>query len=69
MRAGIVVGTAPVHGQGPLGTFRADRFIIDRDATHAKKVAVRGEAKKENTKIYLYGHVQMTIYKEKAAHS
>jgi len=64
MRSGIVVGTAPENGQGTLGTFRSDRFIIDRDAAHMAKRPVGAEAKKDRTKVYLYGHVQMTIYKQ-----
>lgn len=69
MRSGIIVGSAPASGQGPLGTFRSDRFIIDRDAAHTPKHANRTDAKKERTKIYLYGHVQMTIYRREAVHS
>ncbi len=46
MANGMITGTRAVTGQGPLGTFRADRFRIDRD----RKL------------IYLYGNVHMTIY-------
>lgn len=46
MDNGIVTGDRAVAGQGPLGTFRADRFKIDRD----KKL------------VYLYSNVHMTIY-------
>ena len=46
MANGMITGTHTVTGQGPLGTFRADRFRIDRD----KKL------------IYLYGNVHMTVY-------
>ncbi|HUJ46817.1 MAG TPA: hypothetical protein VLV55_06765 [Rhizomicrobium sp.] len=41
-----VRGNRPVHGQGPLGTFRADRFHIERPTKH----------------LYLDGHVAMRIY-------
>ncbi len=67
MHSGVVKGDVPVHGQGPLGTFRADRFRIDRDA--APKHSNDADAKKDKTKIYLYGNVQMTIYKTRTAHS
>ena len=46
MGSGLVTGNHPVAGQGPLGTFRADRFKVDRE----KKL------------VYLYGNVRMTIF-------
>ena len=46
MDTGMITGNRTVAGQGPLGTFRADSFEIDR---------------KKNL-IYLYRNVQMTIY-------
>jgi lipopolysaccharide export system protein LptC len=67
MRTGVVWGSVPINGQGPLGTFRGDRFKIDRGL--ASKHASKAEAKQDKTKIYLYGHVQMTIYKTRTAHS
>lgn len=45
MRAAIITGNRVVTGQGPVGTFRADRFKVDR---HARQV-------------FLYGNVHMTI--------
>lgn len=45
MQKATIVGNRMVTGQGPLGNFRADRFQVDR---HARKV-------------FLSGHVQMTI--------
>jgi lipopolysaccharide export system protein LptC len=66
MHSGVVWGNAPVNGQGPFGTFRADRFRIDRDA--AAKHGKSPDAKKDKTNIYLYGHVQMTIYKGRTTH-
>ena len=45
MRSGMIEGDRAVSGQGPSGTFRADRFKIDR----VHKV------------VYLYGNVRMTI--------
>ncbi len=46
MHSGMIEGNQAVSGQGPLGTFRADRFKIDRD----EKV------------VYLFGNVRMTVY-------
>jgi lipopolysaccharide export system protein LptC len=46
MDSGMITGNNVVTGQGPLGTFRADRFTIDR----TKKL------------VYLYSNVHMTIY-------
>ncbi|MGB8363186.1 MAG: LPS export ABC transporter periplasmic protein LptC [Rhizomicrobium sp.] len=46
MARGIVVGNRPVKGQGPFGTFRADRFKIDRDTKL----------------VYLYGDVRMRLF-------
>jgi lipopolysaccharide export system protein LptC len=46
MDTGMITGDREVTGQGALGTFRADRFKIDRD----KKL------------VYLYSNVRMTIY-------
>jgi lipopolysaccharide export system protein LptC len=46
MEDGMIEGNRAVAGQGPLGTFRADRFKIDRD----------------NKIVYLYGNVRMTVY-------
>jgi lipopolysaccharide export system protein LptC len=43
---GLVHGDRTVRGQGPLGTLSADRFRIDR----------------QNKRIFLIGHVRMTIY-------
>lgn len=46
MKSGMIEGSEAVSGQGPLGTFRADRFKVDRN----------------NRVVYLYGNVRMTIY-------
>lgn len=45
MRTAIITGSNTVTGQGPLGTFRADRFRVDRRARM----------------VFLYGNVHMTI--------
>ncbi|HEX4077854.1 MAG TPA: LPS export ABC transporter periplasmic protein LptC [Rhizomicrobium sp.] len=45
MRSAIIIGNRAVAGQGPTGTFRADRFKIDRRARL----------------VFLYGNVHMTI--------
>lgn len=42
----VVVGKTPVSGQGPMGTFRADSFYIDRGKRH----------------VTLQGHVRMKFY-------
>jgi lipopolysaccharide export system protein LptC len=46
LKKGVFHGPGEVHGQGPLGTFRADRFRIDR--------ATR--------QMLLTGNVRMTMY-------
>ncbi|MGH6888159.1 MAG: LPS export ABC transporter periplasmic protein LptC [Rhizomicrobium sp.] len=45
MRKAVISGDRPVTGQGPFGTFRADRFRIDRRARL----------------VFLHGNVHMTI--------
>jgi lipopolysaccharide export system protein LptC len=46
MKTGMITGKHPVTGQGPLGTFRADRFKIDR----------------EKRLVYLYSNVHTIVY-------
>jgi len=46
MANGMVTGNVPATGQGPLGTFRADRYRIDRD----------------RNLVFLYGNVRMVVY-------
>jgi lipopolysaccharide export system protein LptC len=46
LKKGVFHGPVEVHGQGPLGTFRADRFQIDRTTRQ----------------MLLTGNVQMTLY-------
>jgi lipopolysaccharide export system protein LptC len=53
MRTAIIAGNHAVSGQGPMGTFRADRFRIDR---HARMV-------------FLYGNVHMTIDHKMTKHA
>ncbi|HEY2444118.1 MAG TPA: LPS export ABC transporter periplasmic protein LptC [Rhizomicrobium sp.] len=53
IRGATIMGDRGVTGQGPAGTFRADRFKVDR---HAKQV-------------FLYGNVQMTIDGIRAKHA
>jgi lipopolysaccharide export system protein LptC len=45
MRDAVIVGDRAVSGQGPFGTFRADRFKLDR---HAREV-------------FLFGNVRMSL--------
>jgi lipopolysaccharide export system protein LptC len=53
MRAATITGNRAVTGQGPAGTFRADRFRVDR---HSRQIS-------------LYGNVHMTIDGLKANHA
>ena len=53
MRTGLVVGNVAVNGSGPLGTFRADRFTIDRNVNPAKGHLRGLDAKQDKTKIFL----------------
>lgn len=72
MLTGTVNGRRFVTGQGPLGTFRADSFKIDRgtarDRRHGAARNAKLEARNEKTLIFLYGNVRMTIYKHGTAH-
>ncbi|HEY1614161.1 MAG TPA: hypothetical protein VGF97_10765 [Rhizomicrobium sp.] len=52
MRAGTISGNRAVSGQGPLGTFKADKFKIERAAK----------------RVFLYGNVHMTLYGHRALH-
>jgi lipopolysaccharide export system protein LptC len=52
MRTAIITGNHAVAGQGPMGTFRADRFRIDRRARM----------------VFLYGNVHMIIDHKIAKH-
>lgn len=73
LATGGVVGKKYVRGLGPFGTFYADSFAIDRGVPHpppgAKHHAVKADAKTDNTKIFLYGNVHMTILKHGIKHS
>lgn len=53
MRSAIISGDRTVTGQGPLGTFRADRFKIDRRARI----------------VFLYGNVHMVIDSHSLKHT
>jgi lipopolysaccharide export system protein LptC len=68
MRTGTIIGTVPAHGQGPLGTFSADRFKVDRGPKNVKR-NIKSAGKTDATKIFLYGHVHMTILKHGPKHS
>jgi lipopolysaccharide export system protein LptC len=69
MQKGTIDGDKPVSGQGPFGTFTADRFRIERGAPENSQHGAKRLAKTEETKIYLYGNVHMTLLKHGAAHS
>jgi len=53
MRTAIITGNHAVSGQGPMGTFRADRFRIDR----------------RKRMVFLYGNVHMVIDHKMAKHA
>jgi len=69
MNTGSVFGDRYVWGQGPFGTFHADKFWIDRGNAHAGKHVSKRNGKSDKTIIHLYGNVHMTILKGRAAHS
>jgi lipopolysaccharide export system protein LptC len=69
MLKGSVDGDKSVSGQGPFGTFTASRFRIERDTSENSQHVAGHAAKTEETKIYLYGNVHMTLLKHGAAHS
>ena len=46
LKTGLMRGPNPVTGQGPLGTLRADRFTVDRNAGQ----------------VHFMGHVKMQFY-------
>ncbi|HEY6578517.1 MAG TPA: LPS export ABC transporter periplasmic protein LptC [Rhizomicrobium sp.] len=52
MRTALISGNRAVTGQGPMGTFRADRFKIDRRARM----------------VFLYGNVHMVIHDRSRTH-
>jgi lipopolysaccharide export system protein LptC len=67
MGKGFVRGNRYIRGQGPLGTFSADKFVFTfggRQAglrgDHKTKLAKTATAEK---KLFLYGNVHMTIFK------
>lgn len=68
MQSGVIVGNRPVAGQGPFGTFTADRFRIDHGAQDSKPVA-KHAPKSDKTVLHLYGNVHMTLLKHGTAHS
>lgn len=70
MNSGSVIGNKFVWGQGPFGTFYADKFRIDRTTQHAPKHAAKQapkQAKADKTMVYLYGNVHMTMFRRGAA--
>lgn len=70
MNSGSVIGNKFVWGQGPFGTFYADKFRIDRTTQHAPKHTAKQapkQAKADKTMVYLYGNVHMTMFRRGAA--
>ena len=69
MNTGSVFGNRYVWGQGPFGTFHADKFWIDRGTARTSRHVSKRAGKTDKTIIHLYGNVHMTILKRGAAHS
>lgn len=67
LRTGSIVGNRAVTGQGPLGTFRSDRFTINRSGKSSGRDAAT-RTKTDDTRINLLGRVSMTIFKHGAKH-
>ena len=71
MSTGSIIGNKFVWGQGPFGTFYADKFRIDRTAPHSSKHAPKqaspDKTKADKTMVYLYGNVHMTMFRRGAA--
>jgi len=66
MGAGIVRGPRYVRGQGPLGTFNADKFVFTFHGRQQARANGKARQAKESAasyeKIFLYGNVHMTIF-------
>lgn len=75
---GIVVGPHYVYGQGPMGTFAADKFRVEKPKLcpkHAPAQREKAAAKcvaatapnAGDPMLYLYGNVHMTLYEKRKA--
>lgn len=73
-----VSGPRWVSGQGPLGTFTADKFLIEQPKVCGRKetsvakaasrcVPVSASVDATDARIYLYGNVHMTLYRKRKA--
>jgi lipopolysaccharide export system protein LptC len=75
---GIIVGPHYVYGQGPMGTFAADKFRIEkpkicdpkkpaapRQSKATAKCLVAKSPDAVDPRIYLYGNVHMTLYEKR----
>jgi hypothetical protein len=72
---GIVIGPHYVRGQGPLGTFVADKFRVEKPKVCAPKKPAAAAAQQlakcvaagvaADPRIYLYGNVHMILYEKK----
>jgi lipopolysaccharide export system protein LptC len=82
LNSNIVVGPHYVRGQGPMGTFSADKFRVEKPgkkcdakkhpttkekAAMAKCATLAADADVGHPKIYLYGNVRMTMYEKRKA--
>lgn len=76
----VVVGPRYVRGQGPMGTFSADKFRIEKPgsqcdpkkhpaakgkAAAAKCAAIVAAANADHPRVYLYGNVHMKMYEKR----
>lgn len=75
LTTGTVVGPRWVRGQGPLGTFVADKFRIEQPKVCGRNESAASRAASQcvpasagvaasDPKLYLYGNVHMIIYKK-----
>lgn len=75
---GVVIGPHYVYGHGPMGTFEADKFRIEKPKLCPKHAPARRakaddqcvpatSATAGDPRIYLYGNVHMTFYQKRKA--
>ncbi len=68
IKTSAIVGNNEATGQGPMGTFRCDRFRIEREGKGGAKYDAKQAVKGGSMRIYLSGNVRMTIFKHGAGH-
>ncbi|HEY1836121.1 MAG: LPS export ABC transporter periplasmic protein LptC [Rhizomicrobium sp.] len=78
LNSDTVVGPRWVRGQGPLGTFVADKFVVERPKICGRKDSAAKKAETRcvsssasidaaDSRIFLYGNVHMTLYRKRKA--